>query len=1398
MPPDTASLGSALEGWLRRLAEHGFRIGPRERVSVQALLLHWTAQQAGKPDVAAALGLLGPLLCTGREQQARYRLLLQEHLAELQPERRGLLQRLQHRHGEAGRAGPGATGDAAARRRRRRLAVALLLVAVTAAGLGPWISSQWPDTAVGPVAPAPTPAPSPVPPPAPSPALPWYVLPLPLPEPPPPVASPTGEALRAVVLGTAAASLALLAAAAWRARRRSMVLRQTRSDEEVRHHLLRDPTPVSVAPHAVLARNVARALRQRGAGEAQALDIKATIDATVAARGALNPRWRALQRMPEYLALVDERHPADHLSALAQAWLAALDRAGVVCQVFFFDGTPAAGCWPRTRAATADPLQRRPVGLAELATRAAGRRLLVFADAHVAIDRRSGRAHAWLQLLRPLAERAWFTPAPMAQWGRAEDAADAAGFTVLPLQEPALHTLAQALTGAPLTLQLDADSPGALPVALRGASLGFVDADEPPPAAARLELLQQLRGWLGAMRFQWLAACALFPQLTPPLTLALGQQVLGGRVADVQRTLALGMGSFAALPWFRHGRMPDWLREDLQAQLSPVQLQELETVVRDRLDAALGHAAGAPLAEVSTRVSAWLRRGTGAAQDLLLADFLQRKDRLTRLLQKLPDGLRRRLFRHGRPGLGLQAHWFAVPVALGLAGGLAATPLWNRVAPAQAQSALPLLASWSVLPIPKDTEAAPVLAFLGEWQVRVQTTAGPARVWDLPGDADWIPPNTSPPPREAPRDDPRFVAGPQLAPNGGRLEVNAGAAFLSRGLASTLGRAPLSLAPGQSVRTIAFTPSGRRVVALMSDDTIRVWGLPRFEFVLLECPLQSTAGMAARVQMVRALQDERLAREFDAKRSSFEYVGMTEAMWQELHPTARWLLTPGEVLVGTAMDVAVARALLPGGATAVQRDEALRNTAVTSDCVAGREPQPSPENAPVIDGLGAAEQAALSARVARLFGPSRDDRVAATRDLVVDAEALSDAIAFALPQALRIARPSRIPMTDQRASGVINTLELLRAATPATLRRYREQIAELLPLAEAMGSQTLERVQPVRAAVTAAAAAQRRPQLEIIFDSPPQEPVASALASTLAATLSSSLVAAQGDVVGVNSRMAAPADGAAPPGTTLRSMGASDRALARALAAGASARVGPVTTAAGSRAAVSNDTYQLRLPPDLCVTRATAACPATDFPATRGALQVTISGASEEVSFTIRKGLDELGYERVGVVGASDRTPPYTDATLRWNEAPVAFVEEIARVVERAAGIPRSAIRVLKTIRVERSRVAVEIGGGQAPRAAGLALVARSDQLLAARAGVAYRPQRLVSGGTPPYEMIFPNAQAAVALPDGMMIGRDGVLSGTPRQPGRYRIELSFRDAGGAEVTYLGDLAVLERQSAAK
>ena len=661
----TPLLGPTLDLWLDRLDAEGFRVGIRERLLVQSFLTRLAARGDLPESRADTLALLAPLVCTTPDSQRRYHALLREFQGTLS-RNQALGRRSSGRPGTLFGPRPESADPGPDRSLKARAWAVLALLGVVLLAWHFWPepppqdgqqgnpTTQAPNTSQNTAQDSDTP-------------------PLPAPAAPPPRPS----ALLPAAWTVAGLSALVLAWAGLARLRRQRYLQAVRSDAQVEEHLLRDPHGVGLEAPRGPVRVAARGLRQRVAGEREVLDLKATLAATVRAAGAFSPRWRLLQHTPEYLALIDRRHPDDHLAAYADALVGALTEQGVTVQAYHFEGTPDHGCW-RLCAGPTGPLAYDRSGMAELSARYAGHRLLVFAEAEALLDPLERRPRPWARSLQTLRQRAWFTPMPLASWGSDEAALDAQGFLVLPLPAEALTTLAGWFSAGDLALEAGPDWPLAFPPLLEHEGVAWVARQTSPPRDTLAELRYQLRAYLGPRRYVWLCACALFPALSPQLTLALGQQ-LGLDARD----RALGLAALGALPWFRHGHMPAWLRQTLVTELDPESEARLRAFLTERLaNAVVGGRSHPALARIATRTSprralwAWLSRGQGPARDVVLVDFLHR-GASTRLAQALPEALRRRLFNNG---LGIQGLRPAVLAGLGLllAGALGVANLASR------------------------------------------------------------------------------------------------------------------------------------------------------------------------------------------------------------------------------------------------------------------------------------------------------------------------------------------------------------------------------------------------------------------------------------------------------------------------------------------------------------------------------------------------------------------------------------------------------------------------------------------------------------------------------------------------------------------------------------------------
>lgn len=645
MPVLDANLGQQLGAWLDRLDAEGFQVGVRERLVVQTLLAQLTADgpRTELQSLREVLNIVGPLVCTKAEQQRQYAVLLEEFL--VQPGGTTT-------HGQTGR---GAVPPVKPWQFTWWQIFLVLLVLGTAGVAVTWQLGLWQKLAAPPSvleavdkSGAPPPLkelPAPI-------GKPIYVpvSSLPIPTSTQQAAPGWIGPVRYATLAVGAVSSLGLIWLVWARWRRQLYLQAIRTDEAVRERFLKDPHPVVLEPSAGIVRGASRQLRQRYVGEREVIDLPLTIRATMAAGGAFTPRYRALPHTPEYLILIDQRHPADHHTAYSQTLVNALKEAGVAVQVYYFEGSPETGCWQVRRTSRGQD-RIKMTSISELTARFAGHRLLVFGDAQALVDESEGEPHAWANYLKLFPQRAWLTPMPLASWGPLEQVVDEQGFLLLPIQQESLTTMASWFSSGHLGLEVAEDWPLNYPPMLRGQDVAWVARQAALPPKDQEELLFELRNYLGATRFQWLCACGLFPAVSPAITLALGRELVG----EDMRELALGLAAIGALPWFRYASMPAWLRQALIGRLNQANETRFRNVIEKRLSDAVEDRDGLSLLSVAEKkrmVAAWFRKRSGLARDVVLVDFLYRGP-LAKLAQRLPEALRKRLFHGGLPAYGL-------------------------------------------------------------------------------------------------------------------------------------------------------------------------------------------------------------------------------------------------------------------------------------------------------------------------------------------------------------------------------------------------------------------------------------------------------------------------------------------------------------------------------------------------------------------------------------------------------------------------------------------------------------------------------------------------------------------------------------------------------------------------
>ncbi len=282
----------------------------------------------------------------------------------------------------------------------------------------------------------------------------------------------------------------------------------------------------------------ARLLRRRQVSDELRLDIPATIIATI--KSLRYPRflYRPTVKFPEYLILIERVSFFDHQAQLFQTLAEALGRENLYVTYYFFDD-PRVCC---------DATGEQYTYLADLEIKHAGDRLLIFSDGHKLLDPVTGQLQTWISLLQCWKEKAILTPVDSSEWGGAEEIL-ASEFIVVPAEIDGLASMAESFEGEALS------KPRMLTherVAIRP-----TDFDHPD------DVIKKLRGYLGEDVFQWLCACAIYPELQWDLTLHLGVALSRDETLLEEENLLRLM----SLPWFRSGSMPDNLRNSLLQQL---------------------------------------------------------------------------------------------------------------------------------------------------------------------------------------------------------------------------------------------------------------------------------------------------------------------------------------------------------------------------------------------------------------------------------------------------------------------------------------------------------------------------------------------------------------------------------------------------------------------------------------------------------------------------------------------------------------------------------------------------------------------------------------------------------------------------------------------------------------
>ena len=347
------------------------------------------------------------------------------------------------------------------------------------------------------------------------------------------------------------------------------VLQRRASDAvpAIRRMLLGERELRLMSPSEVV--RIARSFRKWMAVPSDRLNVPATVSRTVAGGGRFAPVFGTYQSRPEYLFLIERASAHDQAAEFLSRLVDHLRTQGVLARSYYYTGDPRT-CYPTASGS-------KPRTLRQLAYRFPDARLVVCGSAAGFFSPWTGEMEPWVDWLRAWEARVVLAPEAVEHWDRQHRELQKL-FILLPASAEGFSSLTDCLENGRPYSRPRASVARPLPAELLWRPHVWIAPMSPPPEKVD-RVLAALRESLGDAGYYWLSACAVFPSTQLNLTLRLGDRLQGGngKTLGESRTFL----QLASLPWFRHGYLPDWLRERLIRSLTPQRNAETRAILNE-------------------------------------------------------------------------------------------------------------------------------------------------------------------------------------------------------------------------------------------------------------------------------------------------------------------------------------------------------------------------------------------------------------------------------------------------------------------------------------------------------------------------------------------------------------------------------------------------------------------------------------------------------------------------------------------------------------------------------------------------------------------------------------------------------------------------------------------------
>ena len=285
--------------------------------------------------------------------------------------------------------------------------------------------------------------------------------------------------------------------------------------------------------------------------------------------GIFKLHYREKNRTLSYLILIDRVSANDQITTYSRMLFNKLKSIGLIVHSFSFVGD-LRYCY--------NEAHTQLFHIKKLRHHYRHSSLIIFSDAQGAVNAFSGELHPWLDILCDWQQRCWLTPDAMLCNHKQHDLAEK-GFAVAPLSIKGVNAIFRWLSENP-NISIRHQKNGKLLEVVQHECFPetFKNDDywlNEFPDNKKLKklncekVLKLLTDYLGDDGLRLLCACAVYPKIHVYITLTLEMHLfhdLHGKIRPDDREERLL--KLSRLPWFRHGKMPFYLRQYLSQRLS--------------------------------------------------------------------------------------------------------------------------------------------------------------------------------------------------------------------------------------------------------------------------------------------------------------------------------------------------------------------------------------------------------------------------------------------------------------------------------------------------------------------------------------------------------------------------------------------------------------------------------------------------------------------------------------------------------------------------------------------------------------------------------------------------------------------------------------------------------------